>query len=122
MGLICSSLIRVCRPVSNPAKKRYARYDPDRHGYRIYIGNLCGSESADQLTELFLPFGPVVDVWLARLVFLIISCIVCFLPSDVYYSTCDILQLYFLIKWVAPGNTSEKLLFCILPEIIVIRP
>ncbi|XP_070180086.1 serine/arginine repetitive matrix protein 2-like [Littorina saxatilis] len=42
-----------------------ARYDPDRRGYRIFVGNLAGATSHDDLATLFSPFGPIVDVWLA---------------------------------------------------------
>ena len=43
-----------------------ARYDPDRRGYRIFVGNLSGATSHDDLANLFSPFGPIVDIWLAR--------------------------------------------------------
>ena len=43
-----------------------AKYDPDRRGYRIFVGNLAGATSHDDLASLFTPFGPIVDVWLAR--------------------------------------------------------
>ncbi|KAL8587778.1 hypothetical protein ACOMHN_020996 [Nucella lapillus] len=42
-----------------------ARYDPDRRGYRIFVGNLSGVTTHDDLANFFNPFGPIVDVWLA---------------------------------------------------------
>ena len=43
-----------------------ARFDPDRGGYRIYVGNLANSTTHDDMAKLFSPFGPVLDIWLAR--------------------------------------------------------
>ncbi|KAL8602785.1 hypothetical protein ACOMHN_055168 [Nucella lapillus] len=42
-----------------------ARYDPDRHGYRIYVGNLPPDTGHDDIARTFLTFGPIVDIWLA---------------------------------------------------------
>ncbi|XP_025108317.1 RNA-binding protein Rsf1-like isoform X2 [Pomacea canaliculata] len=42
-----------------------ARYDPDRRGYRIFVGNLSSDTTHDNLAELFRSHGPIVDIWLA---------------------------------------------------------
>ncbi|KAK7502020.1 hypothetical protein BaRGS_00006772 [Batillaria attramentaria] len=42
-----------------------ARYDPDRKGYRIFVGNLTSATSHDDLADLFNHYGPIVDIWLA---------------------------------------------------------
>ena len=51
-----------------------AIYDNVRGGYRIFVGDLGPRVGKIELENEFQRFGPILDVWIARLADMLLTC------------------------------------------------